>query len=177
MAVNVDAAQSPTLLQRVLIGRNPKRTLARACVLIVVALILFVVFKFVLQPVQVEGISMLPTYKDHALHLAYRLAYTWHEPRRGDVVVIRTLAGEHVTYMKRIIGLPGETVAFHRGRLYINGQPVDEPYVKLPCNWEHDPQPVGADRYYVVGDNRDMPWGDHEKGRPTRNLILGKIIL
>ena len=120
---------------------------------------------------------MLPTYKDRGVHFVYRLSYLFHEPCRGDVVAIRTPAGEHVMYMKRIIGLPGETVAFHQGRLYINGQPVEEPYVKLQGNWEHEPQPVGLDQYYVVGDNRDMPWSYHEKGRPTRGLIVGKIVL
>jgi hypothetical protein len=49
--------------------------------------------------------------------------------------------------------------------------------VKLRCDWEHGPEPVGADQYYVVGDNRDMPWDYHEKGRPTRNLIVGKVVL
>jgi signal peptidase I len=79
--------------------------------------------------------------------------------------------------MKRIIGLPGETVAFHRGRLYINGNPMDEPYVRFRCYWDHEPEQVGPDQYYVVGDNRDMPWDYHVKGRPTRNLIVGKVVL
>ena len=165
---------SPSWLQRVLIGRNPKRTLMRSLILVVVSV---VVFKFVLQPIRVEGGSMLPTYKDRGVHFVYRLTYLFHGPRRGDVVAIRLLAGEHVMFMKRVVGLPGETVAFHQGRLYVNGKPVDEPYVKLRCDWEHGPEPVGADQYYVVGDNRDMPWDYHEKGRPTRNLIVGKVVL
>ena len=165
---------SPSWLQRVLIGRNPKRTLMRSLILVVVSVI---VFKFVLQPIRVEGGSMLPTYKDRGVHFVYRLTYLFHGPRRGDVVAIRLLAGEHVMFMKRVVGLPGETVAFHQGRLYVNGKPVDEPYVKLRCDWEHGPEPVGADQYYVVGDNRDMPWDYHEKGRPTRNLIVGKVVL
>ena len=165
---------SPSWLQRVLIGRNPKRTLMRSLFLVVVSV---VVFKFVLQPIRVEGGSMLPTYKDRGVHFVYRLTYLFHGPRRGDVVAIRLLAGEHVMFMKRVVGLPGETVAFHQGRLYVNGKPVDEPYVKLRCDWEHGPEPVGADQYYVVGDNRDMPWDYHEKGRPTRNLIVGKVVL
>jgi signal peptidase I len=174
MATNAEAAKPPSWLLRALIGRKPKRTLVRASILLVVCL---VVSNFVLQPVHVKGDSMLPTYKDHSIHLVYRLAYLFHEPRRGDVVAIRMLAGEHVMYLKRIIGLPGETVAFHQGRLYINGNPVDEPYLKLPSNWEHEPKPVGRDQYYVVGDNRDMPWEDHTQGRAARNLIVGKVVL
>jgi signal peptidase I len=174
MATNAEAVQSPSWLQRALIGRNPKRTLVRIVVLVVVSLGLF---KFVFQPIRVRGGSMLPTYREDGIHFVNRLAYVFHAPRRGDVVAIRLQAGEHVMYMKRIVGLPGEAVAFHQGRLYINGQPLDEPYVKLPGYWEHEPEPVGPDQYYVVGDNREMAWDDHTKGRPTRDLILGKIFL
>jgi len=174
MATNAEPAPSPTWWQRVLIGRNPKRTLVRIVVLVAVSLVLF---KFVLQPIRVQGGSMLPTCREGGIHFVNRLAYLFHEPRRGDVVAIRLLAGEHVMYMKRIVGLPGETVAFRQGRLYINGQPLNEPYVKLPGNWEHEPEQVGPDQYYVVGDNREMPWHDHTKGRPTRDLIVGKILL
>jgi signal peptidase I len=174
MATNADAAQPPSWLQRVLIGRNPKRTLVRVVVLVVVS---FVVFKFVLVPIQVDGGSMLPTYKENGVNFVNRLAYLFHEPRRGDVVAIGMLAGEHVMYMKRIVGLPGETVAFHKGRLFINGRLLDEPYVKLPGNWEHESEQVGQDQYYVVGDNRDMPWGDHVHGRAARENIFGKLLL
>jgi signal peptidase I len=174
MGTDAEAVQSPSLVQRVLIGRNPKRTLVRIVILVLVST---VVFKFVLQPIRVEGGSMLPTYKDRGIHLVNRLAYVFHPPRRGDVVAIRMLAGERVMYMKRIIGLPGETVAFVRGRLYISGNPMDEPYVAFRCYWNHEPEQVGPDQYYVVGDNREMPWADHVKGRPTRDRLVGKVIL
>jgi signal peptidase I len=174
METNADAAQPPSLLQRVVIGRDPRRTLVRVVVLVVVS---FVVFNYVLRPIRVEGGSMLPTYKDRGVNFVYRLAYLFHDPRRGDVVAIRLLAGEHVMYMKRIIGLPGETVAFHQGRAYINGKRLDEPYLKFRGDWEHAPEQVGPDQYYVVGDNRDMPWDDHYKGRSARALIIGMILL
>ncbi|MGO8931554.1 MAG: signal peptidase I [Limisphaerales bacterium] len=174
MGTNADAAQPPSLLLRVLIGRRPKRTLVRIVVLVVVS---FFVFRFVLIPIRVEGRSMLPTYKDHGVNFVNRLAYLFHEPRRGDVVAIRTRAGEHVMYMKRIVGLPGETVTFHQGYLFINGKPLDEPYLKLRGTWEHEPVPDGPDQYYVVGDNRGMPWEDHYQGRSERALIVGKILL
>jgi signal peptidase I len=174
MRTNVDAAQPPTLLQRVLIGRNPKRTLVRSVVLLAVAV---VVFKYVLLPIRVDGGSMLPTYRENGVNFINHLAYLFHEPRRGDVVAIRLLAGGHVMYMKRIVGLPGETVAFHGGQLYINGRPQDEAYVKFPCNWEREPLRVEPDHYYVVGDNREMLWGDHSQGRVPRDQIVGKVLL
>jgi len=174
MGTNAEAAPPPSWLQRVLIGRNPKRTLVRVLVLAVVS---FVLFKFVLLPIRVQGGSMLPTYGENGVNFVNRLAYLFHEPRRGDVVAIGLQAGEHIMYMKRIVGLPGETVAFHKGRVFINGKPLDEPYVKLPCNWEHEPEQVGLDQYYVVGDNRDMSWDDHTQGRAARDRIVGKVLL
>jgi signal peptidase I len=174
MESDAEAAQAPSGLNRVLFGRNPKRTLVRVVILVVACSLLRA---FVLLPVKVEGPSMLPTYQDRAVHVINRRSYLFHEPRRGDVVAIRMLAGEHVMYLKRIVGLPGETVAFHQGRLYINGQPVEEPYVKLRSNWEHEAEPVGLDQYYVVGDNRGMAFEEHYKGRTTRDLIVGKLLL
>src|SRR5450759_3328711 len=163
----------PGWLRIVLIGRNPKTTLVRVAVLIVTS---FVVFKFILLPIRVEGISMLPNYKDRSWNLVNRFAYLRHEPQRGDVVSIR-LAAPHVMYMKRIIGLPGETVAFANGRVLINGEVLDEPYEKSPCDWNRPPVKLEPDEYFVVGDNRTMPWEDHKFGKVERGRIIGKAIL
>jgi signal peptidase I len=162
----------PRWLRIVVIGRNPKVTLVRATVL---AVLCFVVFKFILLHIRVEGISMLPAYQDGSAHYVNRLAYLWHEPQRGDVVGIR-LAGIHLMYLKRIIGLPGETVEFHDGRVQINGEVLDEPYEKLPCDWNRAPEKLGPDEYFVVGDNRSMPLELHVFGKVERNRIVGKTV-
>ncbi len=138
----------PGWLQIALIGRRPKNTLLRIAVLVAAC---FVVFRFVLLPIRVEGISMEPTYHNHRINCVNRLAYLFHEPQRGDVVSIRFSAPEKFSapsemLMKRIIGLPGETVAFHAGHAYINGHLLDEPYVKTNCDWEHDPVVCGPTR-------------------------------
>jgi signal peptidase I len=160
-------------LRIVVIGHNPKVTLMRVAVLIVMS---YVVFGFILLPARIEGISMLPTYQDRSVNFVNRLAYRWHEPRRGDVVGIR-LAGPHVMYMKRIIGLPGETVAFVDGRVVINGVVLDEPYEQTPCDWNCPPVKLGPDEYFVVGDNRTMPSENHMFGKAGRDRIVGKAIL
>jgi signal peptidase I len=163
----------PHWLRVLAVGRRPKATLVRIAVLVVTC---FVTFKFILLPIRVEGISMQPTYHTGEIDCVNRLAYLRHEPQRGDVVSVR-LAGTSVMYLKRIIGLPGETVAFHGGRAFINGQPLDEPYVKFRCDWEHEPIQCGPDQYYVVGDNRSMPFELHTQGRADRDRIIGKILL
>ncbi len=163
----------PRWLQIMVIGRNPKATLVRVVVLVVTS---FVVFRFILLPIRVEGISMLPNYKNRSWNFVNRIAYLQREPQRGDVVSIR-LAGPHVMYMKRIIGLPGETVAFANGRVLINGEVLEEPYEKLPCDWNCPPVKLGLDEYFVVGDNRTMPPEFHKHGETQRSRIIGKLLL
>lgn len=164
-------------------GRNPKVTLLRAAVW---AAVCVVIFKILLVHVRVSGISMLPTCQDQSIYWVNRLAYLWHDPRRGDVVAIRFIQTDdaisrleppHVMLLKRIIGLPGETVAFAKGRVLINGKILDEPYEKFDCDWNCAPVTLGPDQYYVVGDNRSMPPQDHTQGKCERNHIVGKAML
>lgn len=163
----------PSWLRAVLIGRNPRFTLIRIAVAVAVV---FLLRAYVILPIKVSGPSMMPTYQEHGVNFVNRLAY-WHsEPKRGDVVAIQ-LAGPHVMYMKRVVGLPGETVAFRDGTLLINGKPMDEPYEKWPSDWDRAPVKLGPTKYFVVGDNRSMPEQFHVFGEADRKKILGKIIL
>lgn len=160
--------------QRIVWGRNPRRTLLRALALAVVCL---VVFRYILIPIQVRGPSMLPTYQDGRINFVNKLSYLRHEPRRGDVVAIRT-SGEHVMFMKRIVGMPGETIEFHDGHILINGKVLYEPYMEgRPFYWEQDAKTLGPDEFYFVGDNRSMPIGDHTQGIAERSRIVGRVLL
>jgi signal peptidase I len=173
MEPNPEATPVPNWLRTVLIGRRPRRTVVRVLILVAVS---FVVFKFVLLPIRVEGTSMLPTYQEHGVNFVNRLAYRSREPRRGDVVAVRT-TGVHIMYMKRIIGMPGETVAFHEGHVFIDGKLLPEPYVKYSCDWEVAPETLGPDEYFCVGDNRSMTSAEHFKFRAPRIRIVGKVLL
>ncbi len=173
MATNADSGPQPSWVQRVLVGRNPRRTLIR---LLISSILIVGMAKFVLLPIRIDGGSMMPTYGDHGVNFVNRLSYLFHEPRRGDVVAIRT-SGTSIMFMKRIVGRPGETVGFHEGHAVINGRPLDEPYVKFPSNWEHEPRSLGPDEYYCVGDNRSMPQSDHTEGIAERKRIVGKVLL
>jgi signal peptidase I len=163
----------PHWLRVLTIGRRPKATLIRIAVLVAVC---FVTFKFILLPIRIQGISMEPTYRDQQINFVNQIAYRRHEPQRGDIVSVR-MAGRSVMFMKRIIALPGETVEFHQGHAYINGQLLAEPYVKYDCNWEHAAIQCGPNEYYVVGDNRSMAFNEHSQGRTERERIIGKLFL
>jgi signal peptidase I len=79
--------------------------------------------------------------------------------------------------MKRIIGLPGETVLFRHGRVFVNDVVLEEPYLKNPCDWERVPDTLGPNEYFVVGDNRSMPIEDHRFGKTEDFRIVGKVVL
>ena len=187
----------PHWLRIVLIGRRPKYTLLRIGVLAIGA---FLLFGFILLPVRISGPSMLPTYRASGVNLVNRLAYLRHEPRRGDVVTIRISGAEYsprelftglahlqlefgrlfrpsLMYMKRVVGLPGETIAFSGGKLIVDGQMIAEPYLKFSCDWERPPQKLGSNQFFVVGDNRAMRMEDHTFGAAERKRIVGKVLL
>ena len=172
--VQPDAAKKPDLQisswwGRALVGRRPRRTLARVVTLVVVT---FVLFKFVFIAIRVEGNSMAPNYRSGRLNLINRLAYRWHGPRRGDVVAVRA-EGTYLVLLKRIVGLPGERIAIHRGNVIVNGQSLTEPYARGREISARDEILLGHDEYFVIGDNRDVSlyFTVH------RQEILGKTVL
>lgn len=141
----------------------------------VIILLSVVIFGWVLRPIRVTGISMSPTYRDQSLNLVNLLSYKLSDPQRGDVVSIGDLAGRE-NYMKRIIALPGETFSISNGYVFINGSPLDEPYVVFREKWQQAPVALEADEYLVIGDNRGMARDWHKYGRVERRHVLGKVL-
>ncbi len=162
-------------LGRLVYGTSLRRTLVRALILCVVCLL---AVKFVFIPVRVDGGSMAPTYSDKGLNLVNRMAYKRHAPQRGDVVAIWLRDdGFSVVLMKRIVGLPGESIGFRHGHVTVNGVRMEEPYVRFGSDWNQEPVVCGPDEYFFVGDNRSMQIEDHTLGRVKRSSIAGKMVL
>jgi len=160
---------APPLWMRVVFGRNPKRTLVRLTCLIVIT---FVLFRFVLIPIRVSGLSMYPTYNEGRVSVVNHLAYRWKKPQRGDVVALRLPDENNVVLLKRIVGLPGERVRLENGKVYINGQLLDEPYAKVKEGVSNREVHLASDECFVVGDNRRI---SVTMKIPERN-ILGKLL-
>jgi signal peptidase I len=170
----VTASPRAGLWQRIVVGRNPRRTLLRA---LITAAVLFAAFRFVLIPVRVSGASMEPTYHDGSVNLINRLAFLFCEPRRGDVVSVQT-SGLSNQYLKRVIALPGETFSMTNGIVFINGEPLSEPYVKYREPWRMAPVKLGPTDYVVMGDNRGQRrLEDHTAGVTQRRKLIGKPLL
>ncbi len=150
----------------------PSLTPAFLVRVVLVALCAYGFFGFVCTPFVIRGKSMESTYHDGGFDFLWKPHYLYSEPKRGDVVAI-SLAGEDVVYLKRIVALAGQTVAFKDGVLLVDGRPVAEPYVKGPCDWNLPPRTVEPDHVYVVGDNRSMPMEQHDFGQVSLHRIIG----
>ena len=153
-------------------GRHPRRTAVRVLVIIVGA---YIVFGYVLLPIRGVGISMEPTIVQGDLIFVNQVAYRFRAPARGDIVAVR-IAGRSVVYVKRLLALPGDRVAFVDGVLWRNGDPVDEPYVSRRAGWQLDEVTLGADDYFVVGDNRGMDDGAARDGHRDAQPLIGPRI-
>jgi len=88
------------------------------------------------------------------------------------VVVVR-FAGSKVMLLKRVVALEGEQVEFRDGKLFVNGRPLEEPYVRRPSNWNLSPRTVDKKCVYVVGDNRSTPMEHHYFGQASMERIMG----
>ncbi len=150
---------------------------------VVIAMVLAVVIvRYVGQKTEVHGSSMNDTLVDGQQLIIDKISYRSHEPERYDVIVFPE--NERSNYVKRIIGLPGETVSVAEGFIYINGELLsDDIYGKeaiSPSNYYLLEQPVklGSDEYFVLGDNRNNSTDsrDPEVGNIPRERIIGKVI-
>lgn len=131
-----------------------------------------IIFSTLLIPCWISGGSMEPTVKSIGFNFCWRGKYMFgKKPQRGDIVIIRYT--KRVFYLKRIVALPDEEVAFANGHLYVNGKKQTEPYVKYASDWKMPPRIVDADNYYVIGDNRSMPLENHKFGQVPEHRIIG----
>jgi signal peptidase I len=128
------------------------------------------------QPVKIEGNSMNPLLSDHEAIVINRLVYHFEPIHRGDVVVFRYPLDATYSFIKRIVGLPGETVQIRQGLVYVNGNWVPEPYV--PSQYEDlsdfGPIQVPSGSYFVLGDRRNSSNDSRAFGTVSRRLIEGR---
>ena len=137
-------------------------------------IVTYLFFSNICIPIRIAGSSMEPTIHDGAIGFCWRPGYYFSVPQRNDVVCVR-YSGRHIMLLKRVIAYEGETVEFRNGILYINQEPLNEPYVKFPSDWTLKPLTVRKNCYYVVGDNRQILARLHAFGEVTADRIMGKV--
>ena len=178
-------------------GDRPRASASRlfveyAVILAVALAVAFLVQAFVVKPYKIPSPSMVPTLEPHDRVLVARFLYHFTAPARGDIVVFKYPLDPHVVFIKRLIGLPGDTLSLNDGHVYVNGVRQNEPYVLKvngqtePTNpapalsgstmtdpWSlNRPYTVPPGHYFMMGDNRldsddSRVWGPV----PARDLI------
>ena len=150
-------------------------------IIVSAALIAFVLNTFIIANSEVPSGSMENTIMTGDRVIGSRLSYRFEDPKRGDIAIFRFPDNEKIYYVKRIIGLPGETVDIVDGKVYINGsdEPLDEPYIREPMIPEAPMHfEVPENSYFMMGDNRNysMDARRWENTYVKRDKIIAKVL-
>lgn len=149
--------------------------------LVVFGAIFALIYLFVAQPHKVSGSSMLPTFYDGDYILTDKISYRFGSPKFGDVIVLQNPKDESQDFIKRIIGLQGDTVMVQNGSVYRNGKLLNEPYLPKGTVTEGKTYlpdgttiTVNKGEYIVMGDNRVHSSDSRDWGTVTKEEIVGK---
>jgi signal peptidase I len=144
---------------------------------IVLTLVIFLLVRTVIQNFRVEGMSMEPNFHHGQFLLINKLAYRLGEPQRGDVIVFRYPLDPSRDFIKRVIGLPGETVEIRNGQVLINNQAIDDPATVNEASYNYPATVLGPEELFVLGDNRPNSSDSHSWGTLPADLVIGKVVL
>lgn len=189
--VQVEAADHENAPRVVPAGERPTRSSAARELIetLVIAALLFFGMRLVMPAVVVDGVSMVPSLQNDQHLLENRLAYRnfeiggkkyylFHSPKRGDIVVINPPVAHDKPFIKRMIGLPGDTVLIRDGRVFVNNVALNETYISDAPRYtfpsDGRPLTLGPDQYFVLGDNRNASEDSHFFGPIHANAIMGK---
>ena len=183
-----DVADPESPLHQPVPSKHRRNGLAEWIIVVVVAISsALLVRAYVLQQFAVEGTSMLTTLHPSDRVLVNKLSYRLHDPRRGDVVVLKRIEtnAQERDLIKRVVGLPGETIEYHDCELFINGSLVKEPYLDPQivatdrCGADQPPVKVQPDHVFVMGDNRggSLDSRDGTVGQVAYSNLIGRAFV
>lgn len=161
---------APNALQRVILRgiREIVETILPAL------LIVLVVNLFLAQATRVEGQSMEPNLHNNQRLIIEKVSYHFHPPRRGDIVVIKLPNRNSDPLIKRVVGLPGETIEIRDGYVYINGEMLQEPYLHQLTYGNFGPHVIAPGHIFVLGDNRSASNDSRSFGEVKISYIVGR---
>ena len=139
---------------------------------LLLTVVIFVLVNTLTGRFRIDGSSMEPTLHDGGYVIVNRIVYRLQAPQRGDIVVFRRDGNRE--FIKRVIGLPGETVEVRGGHVYINGAALQESYIAQPSVYSMEPRKIAAGEYFVLGDNRNNSSDSHNWGTVALAAIDGK---
>jgi len=143
---------------------------------LVLSVVLFVSINIISARIRVDGASMEPTLFSGEYVVVNRLSYRLGSPHRGDIIVFHFPRDPKEEYIKRVIGLPGDEVEVRNGTVYINGQPLDENYLKVKTNYIGS-WVIPEGQLFVLGDNRNNSSDSHDWGTVPLDYVVGKAVM
>jgi signal peptidase I len=153
--------------------------------IIAVVVVFLVVRPFMVQAFYIPSESMTPTLVENDRILVSKLSYRLGKPGRHEIVVFRAPKeavgepsdGEEKDFVKRIVGLPGDTVEIHDGKTFVNGKAEPAPFCSEPVNYDMPPTVVPDGRYFVMGDNRNHSNDSHRWGTLEQDRVIGRAVM
>lgn len=168
-AVEVTAA-APVETEAIL---KPQSNLLREIVeTALLTAIIFLVVNAVIGRFRIESVSMQPNLYEGEYVIVDKISYTLSTPQRGDIIVFEKTGQPDL--IKRVIGLPGDTVEVRNAQVFVNGVALNEPYIANPPNYAYGPVQVEPGRYFVLGDNRSNSSDSHVWGTIPADTIVGR---
>lgn len=147
-----------------------------------IVLIVLPVRYFLVQPFYVKGASMEPNFQDHEYLIIDEISYRFEAPQRGEIVVFRPPVDQDQYFIKRVIGLPGETVEITNGKItiynkaYPTGRILDESaYLEAPFSGDMRPVTMKEGEYFLMGDNRDASFDSRGFGPVKKEALVGRV--
>ena len=146
---------------------------------VVLSVIIFLLIRQVVQNYRIENHSMEPNFYEGQFVLVNKLAYRLGQPERGDVIVFHNPNNPNEDYIKRIVGVEGDSVEIHDQTVFINGQPLPEPFPhnEIPFGEAVGPVTVGDEQLFVMGDNRPNSSDSRIIGPIGKDLVVGQAWL
>ena len=151
-----------------------KSSLREVVETVLLTLLIFLAIRTLIQNFRIEGTSMEPNLHDGQYLIVNKFVYYLHPPERGDVVVFHYPRNPKRDFIKRVIGLPGESVEIRGEHLFVDGEKLEEWYALHTGNYSWAAKRLGEDEYFVLGDNRNSSSDSHNWGPLPRDAIIGK---
>jgi signal peptidase I len=153
---------------------NMLRDIVETMVLVAVA---FLVVNALIGRFRIEQVSMQPNLHEGEYVIVDKVSYALRQPERGEIVVLKNPNRGQPDLIKRLIGLPGETIEVRGGQVFIDSQPLVEPYINPPMGLEQAPLALEADQYFVMGDNRSNSEDSRRFGARPGGDIVGRALI
>jgi len=144
---------------------------------LVLAMVVFLILQTTIQSSIVEGSSMLPGLENGQRLIVAKAVYHFRQPQRGEIIIVHPPIAPSKQWVKRVIGLPGDTVEVKNHTVYVNNIALDEPYINEKPNYTMAPYTVEEGNYFVMGDNRNNSTDSHLRWTVPEENIVGEVWL